>query len=91
MRSLPAWPKPLGIAPNRQAGEALAAALTLDTRIGEWKWTAPKDAEISREVHPLVFLLVITSFSLPGNVATQLPSFVSRITEVRNLSVPSGL
>ena len=42
-------------------------------------------------VHPLVFLLFITSFSLPGNVATQLPSFVSRITEVRNLSVPSGL
>jgi hypothetical protein len=42
-------------------------------------------------VHPLVFLLFITSFSLPGNVATQLPSFVCRITEVRNLSVPSGL
>lgn len=42
-------------------------------------------------VYPLVFLLFITSFSLPGNVATQLPSFVSRITEVRNLSVPSGL
>ena len=41
--------------------------------------------------HPFVFLLFITSLSLPGNVATQLPSFVSRITEVSNLSVPSGL
>ena len=37
------------------------------------------------------FLFTITSRSLPGNVATQLPSFASRITEVISLSVPSGL
>ena len=32
MRSLPAWPKPPGIAPTRRADEALAAALALDVR-----------------------------------------------------------
>ena len=23
--------------------------LALDTRLGEWKWNAPKDADVSRE------------------------------------------
>jgi hypothetical protein len=33
----------------RSADEALAAALALDTRLGEWKWNARKEADVSRE------------------------------------------